>query len=279
MSTDDALDDDLLEFLIQFIHPDKILGRMPGSDDEMVAHLFGISVERYHELRATYALQAQRAAEDLLVDEAFADRIDRLPFKPGEIVVGYGDSITDDLQSWFEILTCVLAVRRPGDNITLVNAGISGETTSQMISRFIQVVDLGPDWIFSFAGTNDARRHGRNANELMVTPAESERNLKALRNYGATQTSARWIWMTPASVIEEQYAAFELAQPLQIMYRNEDLAPIVDSIRSMEGDPIIDLNALFGVPPPEEYLQIDGLHPSLEGQKAIVTEVVRVLTE
>lgn len=270
---------ELIDFYVQFIHPDKILGGLPGSDDEMVAHLFGISVESYRHLQMAYTRRARTAAEDLLKDPAFPERIDRLPFTSGQIVCGYGDSITDDRQSWFEILRGLLAIRRPDDDITLVNAGISGETTSQMISRFIQVVDLQPDWIFCFAGTNDARRHGRSANEMMVTPAESERNLKALRNYGATQTSARWIWMTPASVIEEQYAAFTLAQPLQIMYRNEDLAPVVDAIREMADDPVIDLNSLFGVPPPIEYLQIDGLHPSLEGQKAIVKEVVRVLTD
>lgn len=191
---------------------------------------------------------------------------------------GFGDSITDDLQSWFEILRHLLDIRRPGNGITLVNAGISGETTSQMIGRFIRVVDLQPEWIFCFAGTNDARRHGNQASELMVTPSESERNLKALRKYAATQTSAKWIWMTPASIIEEQYAAFTLAQPLQIMYRNADLTPIVEIIREMNDDPVVDLNALFGVPPPKEYLQIDGLHPSLAGQKAIVTEVIRILT-
>lgn len=267
-----------LDFFVQFIHPDKIHAGLPGADDEGVAHLLGISTERYLDMRAAFEGRAQGAAEQLLRDDDFTARVDRLPFEAGQTVCGYGDSITDDIQSWFEILRRLLDLRRPDDGITLVNAGISGETTSQMISRFIQVVDLQPDWIFCFAGTNDARRHGRQAEAIMVTPSESERNLNDLRRYGAEQTSAKWVWMTPASVIEEQYAAFELAQPLQIMYRNEDLAPIVDIIREMRDDPIVDLNALFGVPPSPEYLQVDGLHPSLEGQKAIVKEVVRVLT-
>jgi acetyl esterase/acyl-CoA thioesterase-1 len=41
----------------------------------------------------------------------------------------------------------------------------------------------------------------------------------------------------------------------------------------------VDLQALFGEPPDPALLLADGLHPSLEGQKAILRAVVAKLVE
>ena len=170
------------------------------------------------------------AASELLADADFAARVDRLPFAANSTVVGLGDSITDDLQSWLEILRHLLDLRRPADAIQAVNAGISGETTSQMVSRFLGVVARQPAWIICMAGTNDARTHGTSPIKTLISIDETERNLAALRNFAATQTAARWLWLTPAAVIEEQIAADPFLSSLQAMWRNDNLAAVAAAV-------------------------------------------------
>jgi len=207
----------------------------------------------------------------------FAAQVDRLPFRRGDVVVGLGDSITDDDQSWLEILRHLLEIRRPQDDIKVVNAGVSGDTTSQMITRFLDVVLDEPDWIICMAGTNDARLHGQSPTKVLVSVEETEKNLAMLRNFAATQTTARWVWMTPATVIEEQIADHWFFWAFEQRWRNEDLAAIADVVRR-QPEPVVDLQAVFGVPADPTLLLPDGLHPSLAGQKAIVTVLVETLT-
>ena len=50
---------------------------------------------------------ALSAAHELLEDASLTERVDRLPFRPGETVLSVDDSFTDDLQSWLETTRCV----------------------------------------------------------------------------------------------------------------------------------------------------------------------------
>ena len=260
-------------YVLQFQHPKKILAGMPGMSDATVAAIFGIAVEVYRRLRGRFAKRALQAAHDLLADAEFAERVDRLPFKPGDTVVGLGDSITDDDQSWLEILRALVEVQRPQDRIQIVNAGISGDTTSQMISRFVDVVVQEPDWIICMAGTNDARRHGRWPTKVLVSIEETRKNLEMLRNFAATQTSAQRVWMTPTPVIEDQIASDWFLGPRQLVWSNEDLSAIADAVRD-QPDLVVDLWTTFGTPADPDLLLPDGLHPSLAGQIKIVSDLV-----
>lgn len=273
----DELTPEQLEYVIQFRHPEKMLVGMAGINERNVAALFDIDVAAYQRIKGQFGARAYRAAADLLADPEFATRVDRLPFEPGQTVVGLGDSITDDYQSWIEILRHLLAIRRPKDEINVVNAGISGDTTSQMISRFLDVVLQGPDWIVCMAGTNDARRHGLSPTKILVSAEETEKNLAMLRNFAATQTSAQWVWMTPATVIPDLIAAHWFLGPFQMMWLNEDLSAIAEAMRR-QTEPVLDLQAVFGVPADPKLLLSDGLHPSLAGQKAIVQALVETLS-
>jgi lysophospholipase L1-like esterase len=269
-------------YVLQFQHKEKILGQIPGVNDATIAALWGIDAVTYRRTRDRFAARAVKAARDLLADPGFAARVDRLPFRPGDTVVGLGDSITDDDQSWLEILRHLLAHRRPQDEIKVLNEGVSGDTTSQMISRFLDVVLDEPDWIICFAGTNDARLHGQSPLKTLVSVEETVKNLRMLRHFGATQTSARWVWMTPATVIERQIANDWFLSAFELYWRNEDLAAIAAAVTGVAQDhmePVIDLQAVFGLPPGRKLLLPDGLHPSLKGQKAIVMALVSTLSD
>jgi acyl-CoA thioesterase-1 len=278
----EELSEQQFRYVLQFQHKEKTLGQIPGVNDATIAALWGIDAVTYRQTRDRFDARAARAARDLLADPEFAACIDRLPFAPGDIVVGLGDSITDDDQSWLQILSHLLAQRRPQDEITVLNEGVSGDTTSQMISRFLDVALDEPDWILCLAGTNDARLHGQSPTKVLVSVEETSKNLRMLRHFGATQTTARWAWLTPATVIEKQIARDWFLSAFEMRWRNEDLAAIAAAVADVaraHGDPVVDLRAVFGLPADRKLLLPDGLHPSLHGQKAIVSALVHTLSD
>lgn len=260
-------------YLIQLTHPEKI---WPALDEAAIAPLFGVDVGAYSRIRAGFAERAAEAAVALLDDPGFAACVDRLPFAPGATVVGLGDSITDDYQSWLEILRHVLARRRGRDAIEVVNAGVSGDTTAQMLSRFVDVVHRRPDWIICLAGTNDARTHGWAPVKPVVSPEETAKNLHALRAFADRETGTRWVWMTPPPVLEARIVEHWYLAPFELGWRNRDLRAIADCLRAMP-EPVVDLRGAFGEPPDPGLLLADGLHPSLAGQKAIVKALITEL--
>ena len=144
---------------MQYHHPEKALAELPGGQeigDELLAPFFGTDVETYREIKGAFVERSHRCARELLEDVRFARFVDRLPFEPGSTVVGLGDSLTDDSQSWLEILRHLLAEHRPDDGIELVNAGISGDTTSGLLGRFLDILEGDPAWVIILIGTNDA---------------------------------------------------------------------------------------------------------------------------
>ena len=135
-----------IEHAMQYHHPEKMLAALPTHTevrDEMIAPFFGIDIGTYQEIKASFGQRARRCARELLRDERFVRSVDRLPFEAGTTVVGLGDSITDDLQSWFEILRHLLAERHPESGICLINAGISGDTSTGLLSRILDVLKGG----------------------------------------------------------------------------------------------------------------------------------------
>jgi len=269
--------DEFITQRIQFAHPEKTLGT-PVVNDDICAALFGIDLITYLRIKEQFAMHAARAAEELLDDAAFAHQLDQLPFQPNETIVAVGDSITDDLQSWFEILRHALAMQRPQDNLTLINRAVSGDTSTHLITRFLVATQDQPNWIFCFIGTNDARTHGIQPYKTLVSPQETARNLQAIRQFTATQTHAKLIWLTPATVIEQAIPCDWWLAPHQLMWLNSEMASMADMVRQ-QPEPVVDLQRVFGMPANPRSLLADGLHPSLEGQKQIVRAVVERLSQ
>src|SRR5918998_3372584 len=269
-----------VEETMQYNHPEKTLAGLPGGQeigDEMLAPLFGTDVRTYREIKASFAERARRCAHELLQDPRLARCVDRLPFDTNSVVVGLGDSITDDYQSWFEILRHLLAERRPEAGIELVNAGISGDTTSGLLGRFLDVLEGDPDWITIMIGTNDVAFVREPPTKSLVSLRETGENLRALRDLAIVLGGARLVWMTPPPAIEDRIAeASSLAEP---MWRNADLAEVAKLVREVAGeDPLVDTWEVFGDPAKPELLFPDGLHPSLAGQKAIAAAYVEQLS-
>lgn len=268
----------MIENLVQFTHIEKLYGYLPGMDEALMGRLFGLELEGYREIKDRFDTNAREAARELLADASFAERVDHVPFRSGETVVGVGDSFTDDLQSWLEIVRHLLELRRPEDEIRIVNAGLSAHTTAMVLRRFVpNVVAQKPDWIICLLGGNDATRIGPEPNKPQVSIDETAKNLDAMRRIAHTQTKAEWVWITPPTYDEDRASSFPPFKMGQSVFRNDDVVAIGDHLREQK-ETVVDIQAVFGLPAAPELQGPDGVHPSLAGQKAIAKVFVERLT-
>ena len=259
---------------LQFVHLEKLYGYLPGLSESLPS-IFGVSPAEYGAIRDRFDALTRFAAEQLLADGEFADRVSRLPFPRGARILAVGDSITDDLQSWAEILRHVLAIVRPEDDLIVVNAGLSAHTSAMILRRWPSMLHPAPDWIVCGLGGNDVTRIAGGKPQVRLT--ESIENLRELRGIAAERTEARWVWLTPIPVDEERAAANPGFQYGASSWRNTDIVALADAVRAFD-DPVVDLVDVFGVPAHPDLQGPDGVHPSLSGQRRIVTALVETLT-
>lgn len=266
----------MTERLIRFQHPEKVLGYLGGLDDDRIAALFGLDLDPYLRSRQGYDEQARRAAAELLDDPGFAEKVDRLPFMPGQRVVALGESTTDDLLSWFEILRHVITLRRPADGITLVNMAVSGHTSTQALTLLPGLSFHRPDWVLCMLGGNDAQRLGSVDGPTLVSLPETERNLRVLCDLVTRSVAERWAWITPTPVDETRVAAYQPFRRAGVTWANRDLDAI-RRILTARPDLTVDGYAVIARQAGERSHLEDGLHLSLAGQQAITAAVVDTL--
>lgn len=265
-----------INFFLQFIHLEKLFGNFPGANDQNMAPIFGLDAVRYQQIRNGFKENAHAAAETLLAEPGFAHMVDRLPFASDSTILAVGDSITDDDQSWLEMLRHLLNIRHPDNQIRVINAGVSGDSTTHVISRFSELTLSQPDWVLFMIGLNDARKHGSAPEKTLVSPDETGKNLHELRRFAVAQTEAELVWMTPPTLNEQKVSEFWLFKAMQTCWTNTDVDAVAKLIKQLP-DKVVDVRSRFGLPPKPELLLEDGLHPSLQGQKMIVSALVETL--
>lgn len=250
---------------LQYTHLEKLYGYLPGMADALPA-IFGMTAEEYESARTKFDAHAADAAAELLKDPAFVDQVDALPFQDGQTVLAVGDSITDDLQSWAEILRHLLP------RVKIVNGGLSAHTTTMILRRWqATVATTKPDWVLCALGGNDVTRTGP---ETLVRVEDSIANLRRMQ---AIAPGPRWVWMTPVPVREERVAQYPPFRFGGSTWRNADIQAFADAMRSLDG-PLVDLVATIGVPADPDLQGEDGVHVTLAGQAAIARAVVTTLS-
>jgi len=269
---------DLIQHALRYVHPEKLYSYFglptPANTSGMAAGAFGVSALLYLPARQQVERQAKETAQQMLEDPEVTEWVDRLPFQPGDLVAALGDSITDDLLSWFHLLQNLVGLRRKRDQIRFLNTAFSGDTTSHLLSRFQPVIQAQPQWILCLAGTNDARRHGEQALKTDVSLEETIKNLKAMEHYARNCLSVHWTWITPNPIRAELAAHDIYFQESGLTWQAADLDAVAEAIRR-QFDPVIDLYPVFGYPPDPDLLEEDGLHPSPAGQMQIVRAVLK----
>ncbi|MFB6836578.1 SGNH/GDSL hydrolase family protein [Streptomyces sp. NPDC056361] len=270
----------LTEKLVRFQQPEKTLRYLGELPEARLAELFGLDADAYRALLRDFDEQARATAAELTKDADFADRAGRLPFRPGQRIVALGESTTADRLSWFSILRHLLP-----DGVELVNLAVSGLTTSQALAQLPQLSFLRPDWVLCMLGANDAQRLGRGTGApgtRLVSEAETTRNLLALRELGGRTTRTgdagdtapdRWIWLTPSSIDQERADAYPHFRRAGIGWASEDVDGVADFLLGRPERTVDTRQATAG-------LQLDdGIHLTLEGQRAVAITLVDALAE
>jgi lysophospholipase L1-like esterase len=270
-----VLDRVALERLVQFQHPHKLLALagLPGvaslASSETAA-LLGTDPARYGNALCTIEDRVRDAAAELAAVTSIADAVRALPLETDDVIVAAGDSLVDDLQSWAEILRVLLEIAG-APNVHVVNAGISGDTTTGLLARFSDVLVLQPRWLVIMIGLNDARRHGDERAPMLLSDAQTAANLRELRRRAITACpDVKLLWVTPAPVSPELIREDEWLRSRDVSWRRDDVAGKARLFRTLP-EPVLDLHRVFGARPHPETLLEDGLHLSLTGQR-LVTE-------
>jgi lysophospholipase L1-like esterase len=268
------MSDQMIETWVRYTHLDKLYGYLPGMA-EAVPAVYGMDAAEYEAVRSRFAERAEAAARSLLADPTFAAAVDTVPFSVGQTVLAVGDSITDDLQSWAEILAHLLRLRRPELGVRVVDQGLSAHTTATVLRRWpATVAAIRPDWVLCALGGNDVPPVGPEPNIAQVSPRDSIANLRRMH---ALCADARWVWFTPVPVVEERVAQFPAFRFGGSTWRNDDIRALADAILDFDGT-VVDLVALFGMPADPVLQGPDGVHVTLEGQTAIARALVERLS-
>lgn len=263
-----------IEQWVQFTHLDKLYGYLPGMAEAQPA-IFGLDPESYTKIIEGFAAAARGAAEELLADAEFATAVDALPFRDGQTVYVAGDSLTDDSQSWAEILRVLLELRKPG--VTLINGGLSAHTTAMVLRRWPGTLTATrPDWILCLLGGNDVVRIGADPVKTQVSLAETMINLRELRRIADAKSAAEWVWLTPAPVAPDRVAANPNFRFGEVTWDNADIVALAEAMRDLPG-PLVDLTKVIGTPADPDLQGPDGVHVSLAGHQAIVRALVTTL--
>lgn len=196
-------------------------------------------------------------------------------FKKNEKIIFVGDSVTDDGRvrpigegdglgnGFVKLIDTFLSVDYPEHNLRLVNMGISGNTSRDLLARWgTDVNALNPDWVVVLIGINDVWRQFDSPTfpELSVLPEEYRENLMSILK----KTTAKMIFMTP------YYLEPNVADPMR--KRCDEYGAICKQVAKVNNIPLIDLQAAFDEILKHRYpayITWDRVHPGRIGSMVI----------
>ncbi|QKJ23802.1 arylesterase [Poseidonibacter lekithochrous] len=172
-----------------------------------------------------------------------------------------GDSLTEGLgvskQSAYPNLVQNLIQTKLNKNIKAINAGVSGSTTNDGLSRLKWYLKRKPDIIFVALGANDGLRG--------LDLKQSQKNLEEIINY-ALKSKAKVL--LAGMLIPPNYGP-KYSQDFKKMYEN------IQSKYNLKFMPFL-LKDVAGV---QKLNQADGIHPNEKGHELIAKEVYEFLKE
>jgi lysophospholipase L1-like esterase len=248
--------------------------------------LFGLDVGAYQAYTASVQAEVDAHARLLLDDPALAAAVDAFPIRPGGTLLFVGDSITAYRRSYARLLAALLAQRRPGDDIRIVNGARSGFTTSHALElTYVQFLGLAPDVVSVGLGGNDCKRFGATAGDQgrrLIPPDVYRRNLSGIVDAFLQYTGARVLVAGPTPVASTVADANPDFAAQRVRWDNAELRECTElaaEVAAEHGLTFVDHMAALG-PEPDPHLYLaDGLHPNAKGHvlmlRALLDAVAR----
>ncbi|MCE7983163.1 MAG: arylesterase [Caldilinea sp. CFX5] len=176
------------------------------------------------------------------------------------IIVAMGDSLTEGLGvNMDEAYPAQLErkLRAAGYNYTVINAGVSGETTTGALARVDWVLTLKPNLVILATGGNDSLR--------AVDPALTKANIRKLvQSFQAAHVPVILAGMQTVQNLGEEYTnAFSAIYPAVAEEYQLPLIPFF--LVGVAGDPKLN--------------QPDFIHPTAEGYTVIVETIYPFVVE
>lgn len=211
--------------------------------------------------------------------------IPNLPFKNGERILFQGDSITDTSRrrEWFFDLgqgyvaqvAGLLSMWYPEIKVEILNRGISGDRTSELLARWqSDCINLHPDWLSVYIGVNDVARkrtqlHG---SKPFVAPEEYVSNYRMLLDQAQAAGVAHLVMVSPTLI--DKYLPSDLNQLLaEYDATVQELAKEYGAIYVPARQSL--LKAIDDHP--EIDWLTDGCHPSAAGHAVIATAWIKAV--
>lgn len=265
-----------LEILVRYFHPQRKYPFLRGAFSQAAhASLFGIREQLFSRIHESLILNMQESVDKKLEDATFADKIKQLDFPKGSKIVALGDSLTDDLLSWFEMLRYAVNKVRPEDDIEFVNYATTGDTSSQLLQSVVEAHQLeNVAQIFCLIGTNDSRCFGEGVEKTNVSLNEFIDNISTVTEYSKRKSATNWMWLLPVKVDVARIAADPFLQNLELSWQNPQIEDIQSYLRERE-EASIELQALVT---DETFHERDGLHWTLKAHAYVFERVIEELT-
>lgn len=157
--------------------------------------------------------------------------------------LGPGEGFTEQLQD---------ALRAKGHDVTVANAGVSGDTTSGGLARLDWSVPDGTDLVILELGANDMLRG--------IDPAIVEKNLDAM----IARLKARGIGVVLAGMVAAPNLGHAYGEAFGLLYPR----------LAQKHEVVLYPFFLDGVAAVQELLSEDGMHPSAGGIRTIVERIL-----
>jgi len=187
-------------------------------------------------------------------DESTSQSVPNAPEYEG-IIVAVGDSLTEGLGVGEEFAYPALLEKKlqsEGYHYRVINAGVSGETSSGTLARIKWVLTLKPDIVILVIGANDGFRG--------IDPELIKSNiLTIVRTFKEQKVTVLLGGMQMGQNLGKEYiTAFEKIYPLVAREENVGLVPFF----------------LNGVAANPKLNQADGIHPTAEGYRVVVDHIL-----
>ncbi|MBX3012748.1 MAG: arylesterase [Caldilineaceae bacterium] len=174
--------------------------------------------------------------------------------EPAGIIVAMGDSLTEGLGVNLDDAYPAQLARKlqaDGYSYTVINAGVSGETTTGALARVDWVLTLQPDIVILATGGNDSLR--------AIDPKVTQENLRQLvQAFHAADVTVVLAGMQTVQNLGEEYTnAFRAIYPAVAAEYNLILIPFF--LEGVAGDPTLN--------------QADFIHPTAAGYTQVVETI------